>query len=178
MKKVFNAMAVILTLSVVSVWAQGPVKPAPDGTLYAPGKGGTVLAKGCTTEAVDGGLKVVFNLSQKWPKAYMSGPFDLSGYTAIEIQLTNIGTIPSKISVRADNPGPVSDRPWNMGVAYDPIEPGETKTLRIDFGYNNFRSQVESYPLDPSNISQIMVSMGRPSVEGITFRLDYIKAVK
>ncbi len=155
--------------------AQGPIKPAADGTI----SGGKPTLENCTTEQTAEGLNVTFLTGGgKWCKAAFAGPFDLTGYTAIEFKITNVGTVASKISVRADNPGNVKDTPWNMGVAYDPVEPGETKILRIDFGFNNFREKLPSYPLNPADISQIMLTMSKPSVDGIIFRIESIKAVK
>lgn len=173
MKSALTALAVFAIGSAVQAQA---ITPEADGTI----SGGTLVETGVTTEQTSEGLVVKFlpTARQRWVNAAYTGTFDLSGYSAIEISLTNVGTVTSKISVRADNPGPVSEKPWNMGVAYDPMEPGETKTLRIDFGYNNFRDQVESYPLDPSNINSIMVSIRRPDTEGVAFRINSIKAVK
>ncbi len=174
---VFAAAVFVLSAS----QAQVAIKPPVSGILFDAGKAGTINAKGCTTEVVDveGGkaLKIIFNTTEKWPKAEFVGPWDLTGYTGIEAKITNIGTVPEKVSLRADNPGSVNDKPWNMAVAYDGIAPGQSMTLRIDFGYNNFRAKAPSYPLDPSKISAIMVTMGTPKQE-VSFRLDSLKAVK
>lgn len=165
-----------LILAVASLsHAQTPIKPSADGTISV----GTPVLANCTAEQTAAGLNVTFLTGGgKWSKAAFAGPFDLTGYKGIEFKITNVGTVASKISVRADNPGNAKDTPWNMGVAYNPVEPGETKTLRIDFGFNNFREQVPSYALDPSKISEIMLTMGKPDVAGIIFRIDSIKAVK
>ncbi len=170
-----TAIATLMFTAAAFSHAQTPIKPADDGTI----SGGTLSVENCTTEQVAEGLNVTFLTDGgKWCKAAFAGPYDLTGYAAIEFKVTNVGTVASKLSVRADNKGNVKDTPWNMGVAYDPIAPGETKTLRIDFGFNNFRTQLPSYPLDRANISQLMLTMGKPDVTGITFRIDSIKAVK
>jgi hypothetical protein len=174
MKKFIALTALALAFSSLSVSAQAIV-PAADGTI----SGGTWVTAGTTVDETSGNAVVTFipNSGVKWPKASLEGKFDLTGYKGIEITLTNVGTTPSKTSVRADNPGNYKDKPWNSAVAFNPIAPGETKTLRIDFGYHNFRDQRKAYDLDPSNINAIMVAGSAPSTP-VKWRIDSIKAVK
>ncbi len=171
-----TALAAFAIFALTAAVQAQVITPEADGTI----SGGTLVETGVTTEQTPEGLIVKFlpTARQKWVKAAYTGQFDLSGYSAIEINITHVGTVPSKVSVRADNPGPVSEKPWNMAVSYNPMEPGETKTLRIDFGYHNFRSQQKAYDLDPSSINAIMLTMARPEVDGIAFRINSIKAVK
>ena len=158
-------------------------KPASDGTLYdaATATGTELKTSECTTEVVDfqdgKALKVVFGIYENWPKLIFSGPWDLTGYTGIEARITNIGKGNKKIFLQASNPGEPSAKAWNMAVAYNGIAPGETVTLRIDFGYNNFMTREKAYPLDPSNITSILLGLSYPKEE-LTFRLESLRAVK
>jgi hypothetical protein len=158
-------------------------KPAADGTLYdaATATGMELKSSGCRTEVVDfqegKALKMVFGIYENWPKLIFSGPWDLTGYSGIEARITNIGTVNEKIFLQASNPGEPSVKAWNMAVAYNGVAPGETVTLRIDFGYNNFMTREKAYPLDPSKITSILLGVSHPK-EQLTFRLESLRAVK
>ena len=116
---------------------------------------------------------------KKWPEVNIVKPLNLTGYTALEAKLTNVGTAAGKILFRADNPGSYKDEPWNSTVALQDIAPGELVTLRIDFGYNRYKNGQKDpgFPLDPSLISQITFAMQRPDQE-LAFQLNSLKAVK
>jgi hypothetical protein len=170
-------LAVVLT-GAVSGWAQMAMKPPASGVLYDAQQGGPVATKGALAEVIDydGGkaLKMTLGTTTKWPRVDVLGPWDLSEYSAIEAKITNIGTGNQKLVMRADNPG--TDKS-NMAVAYNGIAPGETTTLRIDFGYNSFRSMEKAFDLDKSNVSYVLFSAQQPSQE-LTYRLESLKAVK
>lgn len=172
LKTALTACSIVYLASAVQAQA---VTPEADGSIV----GGTWRTDGTTVEKTDEGVIVTFvpGSGVKWPKASLEGKFDLTGYNGIEMSLTNIGTVPAKTSIRADNPGHYKDKPWNIAVAYNPVAPGETKTLRIDFGYHNFRSQEKAHDMDPSNIKAIMVTGKDPSVP-VVWRINSIKAVK
>jgi hypothetical protein len=165
----------------LSGWAQLAMKPPASGVLYDAAIGGPLANNDAVAEVIDyeGGkaLKITFGTTANWPQVNILGTWDLSEYTAIEAKITNIGTGNEKLTMRADNPGSTADARWNQAVAYNGIAPGETVTLRIDFGYNNFRSQVKSYDLDKSNITQVLFSVKKPG-QAMSYRLDSLKAVK
>ena len=184
MSRVVLSLAILASASVADAkknTKSAVKKLAADGTLYDAAKGGDLVTRGCTTEAVDykngKALKVVFGAYENWPKVVFSGPWDLTGYTGIEARITNIGKVNQKIFLQANNPTGAYINPWNMAVAYNGIAPGETLTLRIDFGYNNFRTQEKAYALDPSKVISILLGVDHPEGE-LVFRLESLRAVR
>jgi beta-glucanase (GH16 family) len=97
--------------------------------------------------------------------------WDLSAFGHIEAVVVNTGQEAVSVSLRADNKGDWKDNPWNTESAN--LKPGETKTIRIIFGYAY--GHKPSYKLDSAAVSQLLVFSTKTSKER-SFRLASIKA--
>ncbi len=78
--------------------------------------------------------------------------WDLSEATGITARVKNPSTTPVTLTLRVDNPGNWEDNPWNAESIE--IAPGEEADLAVAFG-KSYGGQ-PGYPVDPSQISQIM----------------------
>lgn len=93
----------------------------------------------------------------KWPGLFIrprdGGVWDLSHWGTVQLAMTNPGTKPLTVRLRADNSGDWRKGPWNTEGAV--LKPGETRLLKVAFGYQwGFKP---GYPLDPSKVSAVRV---------------------
>lgn len=114
----------------------------------------------------DGGAKVVelrFPASQGYPGVDFEdgGPWDLSAFAGIEVEVENRGTGKVGFNVRVDNPGDWRKSPWNTETIW--LDPGAGKTARVTFGQSFGRT---GYPLDASRVSKIKVFANPSSSDG------------
>lgn len=77
---------------------------------------------------------------------------DFSRFSRIEAVIRNTGPEQVPVSLRVDNPGHWKDAPWNTESIR--LQPGETGTLAVFFGYAN--GGQKSFPLDPAKIVQLL----------------------
>ncbi|RMD75290.1 MAG: glycosyl hydrolase family protein, partial [Lentisphaerae bacterium] len=98
------------------------------------------------------------------------GLWDYSGSAWLEAVLSNPGSKPISLTVRADNPGGWKKNPWSAASVR--IAPGKTATARVYWGYAFKR---KAYPVDPARLSGILIYANNPK-QPITFHLHAIKA--
>ena len=74
------------------------------------------------------------------------------------------------LSLRVDNADANAKEPWNSEAKV--IEPGQTKTLRVYFGYSyGFRP---SYKLNPEAVTQLLLFTGKLDSD-VAFRVEQIQ---
>ena len=103
-------------------------------------------------------------------KAKGDQPFDLAKYGHIEAKITNTGTVAISVTMRADNEGDASTRPWNTAMAG--IKPGETKTMRLIFGYYD-KKKVQD--INTAKIIQLLFFTGKAK-EKVTYCIESLTA--
>ena len=132
------------------------------------------------TKNADGSpaIKAVFNNSPsglalsflKFPVP--AGGWNLTGYTAIHVNVTNSNSTENFVRLRVDNPG---NPATNFNADGVKIPPGETKTLAVVFG-KNFGNPAK-VNFDPSNVIGIMLYVDKPATE-TTLVISNLIAVK
>ena len=103
-------------------------------------------------------LKIEFPANSGYPGVDIpGGPWNLSAYAGVEVELTNASPARLNIGLRVDNPGDWRKQPWNSNNVW--LAPGETKTLKLVFGqsYGN-----AGYALDASRVSNIKLLADNP----------------
>lgn len=78
--------------------------------------------------------------------------WDVSAFGHIEAKIKNVGEQAIDLAVRVDNPGDWKTSPWN--TEHSGIKPGESKTIRVCFGYAFGQP---AYALDPKRVSQVLL---------------------
>lgn len=104
-------------------------------------------------------LDLVFQPGQAYPAAHfrLGMPRDLSAFTGVEAQLTNLDNVERKVVLRVDNDGDWRQEPWNTEV--DSLAPGETKTIAVTFGRSY---DAPGYKLDPAAVVNVLISTPAP----------------
>ncbi|WP_309398521.1 family 16 glycosylhydrolase [Cerasicoccus maritimus] len=105
-------------------------------------------------------LQIEFDSTIAYPAFHfpvLDSGWDLSGYTGVEIEITNPGQETIGVGMRVDNQGPWKDKPWSTN--YTRLKPGETKTLQVTFGMER---NEPGYPIDPSRITKIQLFTMKP----------------
>jgi beta-glucanase (GH16 family) len=110
----------------------------------------------------DGGPAVKLDLpaSSGYPGVTFPSPaggWDLSGYSGIQVDLTNLGTEEVTMTMRAENEGDRSKSPWSVQLFR--IKPGKTQTLQVHFG-ESFGGQ--GFPIDKAHITAIRLYPNPP----------------
>lgn len=96
--------------------------------------------------------------------------WDLSAFGHVEARVTNLGSKPLPLTLRADGAGPWQNNPWNGNTTY--IEPGKTDTAQTIFGYSWGRP---GYPVKPEAITQILLFAAKSDVVQ-SFRIEFVQA--
>lgn len=96
--------------------------------------------------------------------------WDLSAFGHVEARVKNIGEQAIDLALRVDNPGDWKQSPWNAEHAG--IKPGETRTIRLCFGYNFGQP---GYALDAKRVSQVLLFVTTSAIEQ-TFQLESLVA--
>ncbi len=99
------------------------------------------------------------------------GMWNLSKYGHVEARITNTGEQKFQISLRVDNPGDWKKGPWNTEATS--IKPGETKDLKVIFGYQY--GMKKGYPLDPGKVKQLLIFTFKAKKDR-SFRIESIRA--
>ncbi len=125
---------------------------------------------------VDGGraMRVDLGYTKQYPGVTLTptgGPWDLSRHSAVEVDLTNAGDDSVNATLRVDNKGHWRNKPWNVEKLR--LKPGQSKTLRVEFG----RSWGgPGYVLDPSAVTRVLVFVERPKHDSVLI-VDNLRAV-
>jgi len=148
--------------------------PEPQ-VLYNPSEDtdGSFLKKwGCEVTDVDhNGTKVIqmtYATNVEYPTVSFpppEGPWILSDYAGVEVEVTNTGDHPVQVALRVDNKKTpdIKGEPYNTETVR--LAPGDTKTIRVYFGKSfGFKP---GYPLDPSMVSAIQVFASKPKEPGV-----------
>jgi beta-glucanase (GH16 family) len=98
------------------------------------------------------------------------GAWDLSAFTGVEAEISNVGTTRLNIGLRVDNSGDWKQSPWNTNNVW--IAPGESKTIKVTFGQSYGRA---GYALNPADISGVKLLADNPK-EGSAILLKSIRA--
>ncbi len=104
-------------------------------------------------------LDLVFQAGQAYPAVHvrLGTPLDLSAFTGVEAELTNLDAVERKVVLRVDNGGDWRREPWNTEV--DALAPGQTKVIAVTFG----RSYgAPGYKLDPAAVVNVAISIPAP----------------
>ncbi len=102
-------------------------------------------------------------------KAENGGAWDLSAFGHIDVKVTNTGTKGFQLGLRVDDSGG-----WkNNDQTGEGIKPGQTKTVRLIFGYTWGKP---GYALKTSEISQVLLFTSAAKTEPGGFRIESIEA--
>lgn len=123
-------------------------------------------------------LKAKFLPTEKWSTVRIlpaSDSWDLSGYSGLEIDITNDGEEPAKPGVRADQAGKSSlkEEAWNS-ARMKTIPPGGTETLTVIFGEDYGKPK----EIDTANIGAIHLFMGKNRENASNVTISAIRGVK
>ncbi len=117
-----------------------------------------------SVEVEPGGKSPVLSISPS-----SGAPWNLADFGHIEALVTNTGTQPLSLSLRVDNQGDHSGKPWNTESAR--IAPGQTAPIKVIFGHHyGYRP---GYRLDPSAISGMLLFTEKSDTP-ISFRIESI----
>lgn len=164
-------------LAAVVMWpqsVQAQTAPEPQ-VLYNPSEDtdGSFLKKwGCEVQDVDHNGKKLIQMTYATNVEYPTvsipppeGPWILSDYAGVEVEVTNTGDHPVLVSLRVDNKKTpdIKGEPYNTEAVR--IAPGDTKTVRVYFGKSfGFKP---GYQLDPSMVSAIQIFASKPKEPGV-----------
>ncbi|MCX7046286.1 MAG: glycoside hydrolase family 16 protein, partial [Candidatus Sumerlaeota bacterium] len=98
--------------------------------------------------------------------------WDLSAYGHVEAKVTNTGAKPANITLRVDNAGDYHDNPWSCEFLRG-IKPGETKTIKVIFGYSYGFNP--NYKIKPEAIVKLLIFSDK-SPDDRSFRIEQIQA--
>ncbi|MDF3056324.1 MAG: glycoside hydrolase family 16 [Rariglobus sp.] len=162
------ALAPLLVFSLATVFTARAATPPPaSGDLLVPAtvdlsafktEKDPVLSLDSSTDAP--AIRVEFPGNSGYPGVDLpipGGSWDLSAYSAVEVELANISQARLNIGLRIDNPGDWKKSPWNSGTVW--LSPGETKKLKVTFGESYGRP---GYALDPSRVNRIKILADNP----------------
>jgi len=96
--------------------------------------------------------------------------WDLSGFGHVEAKVKNIGEQAIDLALRVDNPGDWKQNPWN--TEHTGIKPGETRTIRVCFGYSFGQP---GFALEAKRVSQVLLFV-TSSAAAQTFQLESLVA--
>ncbi|HWI55618.1 MAG TPA: hypothetical protein VNZ22_00225, partial [Bacillota bacterium] len=153
-----------------------------------------ILSTDAKVSAINSGsgsaLRVTTGHQQPWPGITLAAPaghWELSAYAQIALKLRNPGTNAVTVTCRVDNPGANgTDRCLSQPLA---LSPGQTGTLKVtlkrtrDDKLDGKLFGMRGYPvtlggagtIDASNITQLLVFVGRPSTDH-RFEIQEIRA--
>jgi len=99
--------------------------------------------------------------------------WDLSAYGHVEAKITNTGTVGINIVMHVV---PTGEGPWterNMEAMQ--IKPGETKTLKVIFGFSKGFKPVAPPAFNPASVAEVYVYLYH-SIQPHSFRIGELKA--
>jgi beta-glucanase (GH16 family) len=97
-------------------------------------------------------------------------PWNLALYGHVEAKITNTGTRRVNVNLRVDNEGDYRLSPWNAEGKN--IDPGQTKTLIVYFGYSyGFQP---SFKLKPEAVARLLLFTGKTGEE-VSFRVEQVQ---
>ncbi len=96
--------------------------------------------------------------------------WDLSAFGHVEAKVRNAGEQAIDLAMRVDNPGDWKLSPWN--TEHTGIKPGETRTIRVCFGYSFGQP---GFALDPKRASQVLLFVTSSAAEQ-SFQLESLVA--
>ncbi|MFA6959122.1 MAG: family 16 glycosylhydrolase [Opitutaceae bacterium] len=108
-------------------------------------------------------LKIAFPNGGDYPGLDLplaGGQLNLSAFSGVQAEITNVGQSRLNVALRADNPGPWQKSPWNTNNVW--IAPGETKTVKVTFGQSFGRP---GYALDASQVINLKLFVERPKAD-------------
>ena len=96
--------------------------------------------------------------------------WDLGSYGHVEVKVANTGRKAIDLNVRVDNDGDGRSVPWNAEAKR--IEPGQTKSLRVYFGYSyGFHP---AFPLNPRAVTELILFTGKTG-DDLAFRVESVQ---
>lgn len=178
-----RAFQVAAVAAGVLVWSgTTPAQAADPQVLYNPAEdtNAALLKKwGCEATDIDNnGSKVIqmnYATNVEYPTLTFpppEGPWSLSDYAGVEVDVTNPGENAVMVSLRVDNRKTADTKgdPYNTESVR--LKPGETKTLQVYFG-KSFGYK-PGYQLDPSMVSAVQVFVMKPKEPG-TILIDKVQ---
>jgi hypothetical protein len=124
------------------------------------------LSQVAVTRAVDGSgvLVTITPGANRYPGVAISpdggGMWRMTKADRITAVIANEGKYKVRICMRVDNLGDWTASPWNTEKT--DIDPGDTGTLVVRFGYSWGQ---KGYALDPTRISQVLIYVANPKEE-------------
>jgi hypothetical protein len=183
----------ILTMAVLAVAAgTSAAGQTPSRALFdfAPGFDGSIMeAKGAKAFVTDlGTLRVQTGHADPWPGVILKapkGPWDLSAYEHITLNVTNCG--PEKITVRCrvDNPG--ADGTKDCVTDQTTVEPGASRTLTVRIFPVPWKLDaplelvgmrgcpVHAGKIDTARVTQLVLFLDHPRTDAV-FEVNNIRA--
>ncbi|MEO0793888.1 MAG: beta-galactosidase [Verrucomicrobiota bacterium] len=139
-------------------------------------------------EQSDGSIIVQTGTEEEWPNiSFLAGeePWDLSDYSLVKVDITNLSSQASQIGVLMNNPkGKQQDTPQIQG--FELFSPGETRTMSVPLRVRNWafseplelhgmRRSPSQQLVDPAQVDRIQV-FGRQRHGPLTFKIENIRA--
>jgi hypothetical protein len=112
-------------------------------------------------------LKVEFPGQADFPGIIVERPpdgWDLTGYTGVQVDVTNSGNSTEKFGLRVDNPGSTGANNWGSKSAW--IGPGETKTIQVIFDSQSGGRGPSGYSIIPAKVVRLNVFAAHTTAEG------------
>jgi beta-glucanase (GH16 family)/uncharacterized cupredoxin-like copper-binding protein len=147
------------------------VPPATGALFYTRGLVGMNTAairvdKARVVAAPDGvGVRMEFGAGESdYPTMDLpvpDGGWNLSAYSGVQAELSNHGAARTRVALRVDNAGDWKKEPFNTEAFW--LAPGETKTLRVDFGRSHGNP---GFALDAGKVTAVKVFAITPKDAG------------
>ncbi len=135
-------------------------------------------------------LRISAGHQQSWPGVTLpapGGPWDLSPFAQVALQIRNAGANPVTVNCRVDNPG--ADGTRHCVTSALTLPPGQTDTLRVplkrasDDTLGGKLFGMRGYPvapggpgtIDPTNVTQLLVFVSKPSADHV-FEITDVRA--
>ncbi len=154
--------------------------PAEDGTLLN-FKSPSLLTEHVNLEqakatvATEGETPVVqaeYPAGNGYPAVKFHGPWDLTGYTGVQVTVKNTGASNARVVLRVDGGDNWKESPWNTQTVS--ILPGDTQVIRVVFGESDGKP---GYALVPSGVLRALVFVINPT-DVVKLSMSELKACK
>ncbi len=180
--KNYAATALLMSslMTGVSAFAQNTPAAAPKFLFDAnpAHSAGKIVDAHATVTATpnNGGIDVVVAGSAEGYPGFAIAPskgdvWDLSPWGNVQAKITNTGAANLAVNMRVDNAGEWKDSPWNTESIS--LKPGETKELKIIFGYQY--GYKPGYKLKSDAVVRVLIFVGKSSKDR-TFRVEELLA--
>lgn len=119
-------------------------------------------------------LRLNFPQSKSYPGVDFPAPdgvWNLSGFRAISVDVTNESGVKAGVAVRVENPGDWQKSPWNTEVVW--LDAGASGTVVVTFGQSFGKP---GFALDPAEVKKVKVFVN-PVSEAGSLIIHQIRAI-